>query len=372
MKIFYIIIKEITECSRDIRSLIILLVMPLLLTTILAVTFQDKLSSNMDFSNVKVFYTVNCDEDERPIINEYLALLQNLGIETIDNSTSVKNGEVTSINNQGVTLEINSLSNIKIVHDTESKGQGKLISSLLDTFLKRYYVLSEVAHDNSLHAAILEELQHSDYVIEKSLDNLKTPSSKDYYGIVMITLSFMFSSVMGTYNIMRERTTGTLTKLSSTPISKASILIGKLIGTSIFLFLEGSFILFISNKLLDVYMGPDLIPILLILFSEIIFAVSLGIFIGYVVKDTQSALLFLLTFILIMAFLGGAFIPLSTLNSDFIYKTSTLSLLNYVNTSIFNFIYNKNIAMGINTMILNLVISLILMLSTGAAMEVKK
>lgn len=363
MKLFYIIIKEIKECSRDLRTLLILFIMPLLLTGILAVTFKDKLSNHIDLSNIKVFYTLNCNENEASIINEYLSLLQSLGIETREGNL---------LNSSGVALEIDSLSDIKLIYTSQFKSQGKIIYSLLHTFLNQYSVLQEILPGNDLSPNTLEKLQQYNYVAEKSLENLKTPSSKDYYGIVMITLSFMFSSIIGAYKIMGERNGGTLTKLYFAPVSKGSILVGKLIGTSLFLCLEGSFIVLISNKFIGVYMGNNLLPILLTIFSQIIFAVSLGIFIGYVIKDPQSALLFLVIIVIIMGFLGGAFVPLSSLNSEFIYKTSVLSPLTQVNNSIFNYIYNENIIMVYNTCLLNLVISAILLLTTAAAMEVKK
>lgn len=363
MKAIYIIVKELMECSRDVRSLIILLIMPLLLTSILAITFKDKLSNNIDLSSVKVYYEMNCSENEKVIIDEYLGVLENLGIKTI---------KERPIRLDGVSLEINSLSDIKVNYVSEFKSQGNLIHSLLDTFLKRYSTLLAATSKGNLSPQDLEVLQGSEYVIEKSLSDFKSPSSKDYYGIVMVTLTFMFSSVMGVYSIMRERNSGTLSKLYISPVSKESILIAKLIGTSLFLFLECTIILFISNKFMKVYMGPDLFPILIVLLSEIILAVSLGIFIGYMVKDTQSALLCIVIMVIVMGFLGGAFIPLSSLNSDFIYKASAISPLTYTNNAIFNFIYNSNIEAVVIGVLLNLVISSIVLIITGTAMEVRK
>lgn len=363
MKLFYILIKEMKECARDVRSLVFLLIMPLLLTGILSVTFKDKLTNKIDISSIKVFYTLNCNLNDTAVMNEYLSLLKSLGIET-------ENGVPSNIDS--ISLEVNSLSDVKIKYTNKYKSQGKIIYSLLETYLTRYDLLKEINLGKSLSPESLDKLQSYNYVIEKSLEDLKTPSSTDYYGIVMITLSFMFSAIIGAYKIQGERTSGTLSKLSSAPVSKNSILLGKLFGTSLFLFLEGSLIVLISNNLMKVYMGPNLVPILLILLTEIIFAVSLGLFIGYIVKDTQSAILLLVIFVIIIGFLGGALVPLSNLNSDFIYKASVFSPLTYINNSIFNFIYNNNITMVYNTCLLNLTLSSTLLLLTGAAMEVRK
>lgn len=363
MKVFFIIIKEMKESFRDLRSLIILFIMPLLLSSILSVTFKDKLSTNVDFSGTTVFYTFNCTEEETTVMNQYIIFLKDLGFQTKEATTSHK---------EGIQLYFNSLSNIKIEAENKYSSQVKILHALMDTFSKRYNTLQNIASSSFLSPETIQELQRENYVIEKSLVDFKSPSSKDYYGIVILTLSFMFTSVLGAYKVQAERKSGTLVKLSSMPISKNSMLLGKLLGTSLFLFLEGSLILYISNRFLGVYMGDNLLPILLALSSEITLAVSFGIFIGYTISDTQSALLLLVITVIIMGFLGGSFVPLSNLNSDFIYRLSSLSPLTYVNNSIFNYIYNKNIAMLYDTSLLNIVISSILLIITNAVMEVRK
>ncbi len=105
-------------------------------------------------------------------------------------------------------------------------------------------------------------------------------------GVILMTISALLTSI----TIAREKETGTLEQLLTTPVKPREILIGKLIPYVVIAFLDGAMIVTVAVLLFDVpFVGSHLL-LVLFGFVYITAALSLGILISSVSKTQQVAM----------------------------------------------------------------------------------
>lgn len=375
MKILAVVLKELLQAVRDIKTLIIMIFMPTLLTLILGITFEDTFISSIDLSEIKVNYMLNCNEEEKNFFNEFVNVAKelNINIEEISNDEH-KYKQVIKENNIGsgeekILIYVNNLYDIEVLYNRQLESSGAIVMSLLDTVIDRHRVMGIALH-NGGDGAKLKGITEENFINIESLNGKSAPSSMDYYGVVMITMTIMFGAVIGAYGIIKERDSNTLGKILTLPISPKAILFGKIIGASLIMFIQIGVAFCISN-FIGVYWGKNIISVLLLLFSEGILAIAFGIAIGYFIRDNKSAWMVLLLIIMISGFLGGAFIPLELIDNNLVNVLSEISPLAYINKSIFQLIYSGRSILANYCIMLNIIVSITLITFLSFVMEVK-
>ncbi|MEC0093079.1 ABC transporter permease [Paenibacillus macquariensis] len=135
----------------------------------------------------------------------------------------------------------------------------------------------------------------------------------DRFGPIMIgVFIFFFVFLIAGISFLRERTTGTLERLLSTPIKRWEIVIGYVGGFGIFTLIQALLISFFSIKVLGIMMVGNFGYVLLITILLSMTALTLGMLLSAFASNELQMMQFIPLIIVPQIFLSGL-LPLNTL-----------------------------------------------------------
>jgi ABC-2 type transport system permease protein len=251
------------------------------------------------------------------------------------------------------------LKRFTIIKNDKYSLQADIFKSILDTFIQRFNLQVEIAKENPAAIQAMSYDEAFKAVDRVSLDKKRTPRAIDYYAVTMITLIVLYGTMGSSYGIIGERTRKTEGRVLTSPVSKAEFLAAKVIGSVLITVLQIAVVVLVSRFILGAYFGENILPVALILLSEIVMAVSLGVGVAFLIKNESAANGILNGIIPVIAFLGGAYVPLDMPNGETFLKFTNISPLRWVNRSIINTIYSGDTSTVFQTIIINLAIAVI-------------
>ena len=125
--------------------------------------------------------------------------------------------------------------------------------------------------------------------------------------------AFFFTFLLSAVSFLRERTTGTLERLLATPLRRAELVVGYLIGFSLFALIQAAVIIAFTIWVLQVRYEGSLATIFLIEAMVVICAVSIGLFASAFARTELQAIQFIPLVVLPQAFLAGFLVPVDQL-----------------------------------------------------------
>lgn len=177
--------------------------------------------------------------------------------------------------------------------------------------------------DSSKNRAVLQVLQKS---TEKSDVSMMKPEvdylrgSKDItmfdgLGPVLIGFfTFFFVFILSGVSFVRERLSGTLERLLSTPVRRWEIVVGYIIGFGIFAFIQSIIIVSFSVYILDLYVAGSIWLTLLITCMLSLTALTLGTFLSAYANNEFQMIQFIPLVIVPQVFFSGLF-PMESMNT---------------------------------------------------------
>ncbi|MFB6729747.1 ABC transporter permease [Bacillus mobilis] len=176
--------------------------------------------------------------------------------------------------------------------------------------------------DSSKNRAVLQMLQKSteknDVSIMKSEVNY-LHGSKDFtmfdgLGPVLIGFfTFFFVFILSGVSFVRERLSGTLERLLSTPVRRWEIVLGYIIGFGIFAFIQSIIIVSFSVYILDLFVAGSIWLTLLITCMLSLTALTLGTFLSAYANNEFQMIQFIPLVIVPQIFFSGLF-PIESMN----------------------------------------------------------
>ncbi|MGL4336733.1 MAG: ABC transporter permease [Turicibacter sp.] len=118
---------------------------------------------------------------------------------------------------------------------------------------------------------------------------------------------FFFVFLISGIGLLRERTTGTLERLMSTPISKIEVVMGYLIGYGIFAIIQTVLVVIFSIQVLDIMLVGSIWHVILINLLAALVALSLGILLSTFASSEFQMVQFIPLVIVPQLFLSGIF-----------------------------------------------------------------
>jgi ABC-2 type transport system permease protein len=118
---------------------------------------------------------------------------------------------------------------------------------------------------------------------------------------------FFFVFLIAGVSFLRERTTGTLERLLSTPLKRYEIVVGYVLGFGIFTTFQAIIIVWFSIKVLNIMMFGSFYYVLLITFMMAITALTLGTFLSSFAKNELQMIQFIPIVIVPQVFFSGLF-----------------------------------------------------------------
>ncbi|MEC5303538.1 ABC transporter permease [Bacillus thuringiensis] len=176
--------------------------------------------------------------------------------------------------------------------------------------------------DSSKNRAVLQVLQKS---TEKNDVSIMKPEvnylhgSKDFtmfdgLGPVLIGFfTFFFVFILSGVSFVRERLSGTLERLLSTPVRRWEIVAGYIIGFGIFAFIQSIIIVSFSVYILDLYVAGSIWLTLLITCMLSLTALTLGTFLSAYANNEFQMIQFIPLVIVPQIFFSGLF-PMGSMN----------------------------------------------------------
>jgi ABC-2 type transport system permease protein len=147
---------------------------------------------------------------------------------------------------------------------------------------------------------------------------------------ILVVIAFLFIFLFTSVTFLRERSFGTLERLIVSPLTRAEIIIGYILGFSVFATIQSLIILGFAVYVLDVKIAGSIWAVIVVQLLLTLAAVNLGIFCSSFAKNELQAIQFIPIVLLPQIFLDGMFWPISTL-PDYLQVLSYIMPLTYAN-----------------------------------------
>jgi len=368
MSILNIAFKEIKERFRDKRTMLIMTLFPIILILILGTAFSKAMSDTIDLGKNEVIYTVKGEGNVSKAFDSLKEDLKNYKVSFIYEKDENKALKAIGDSNYSCYIVFDENNKeIKLYKNDRYNLNASLIEGILNTFVQRYNVISEIASVNPRAIGQLNSEKHPQYISVESLDKKKQPRAIDYYGITMTTLIILYASMTAGYGMSSERTRKTLNRIFISPLKKQEIFTGKVLGFLAITLIQIAIVLSFGKFVLKINWGDNILPVIAVLAAEIVMAVSIGVAISFIAKSEAAMAGVLNMVIVVIAFLGGAYFPIDQINSATLNAIARFSPIRWVNDTMFNVIYLGDFSKMIPTILINLIIGLILMLISSMA-----
>lgn len=359
MNIIRIMTKEMKQIVRNKKSMLLMLFYPIVLMVVLGTALSGAFDNSAGFSEIKVLYTNPAGTPLAEVFRGFVARGQEMGMDftlapDVERGIeSIKSGAYAcyvKVTNTGVELYKN---------DSQA-FRGLMVETMLGTFTQRYNAIYEILRVNPAVAGkLISQSTNGDYVKTSSLGERKQPRALDYYAVTMLTLIILYGSTRAAYAIFNEKLMKTESRLYCTPVKKSTILLGKILGMLWVAVFQVIFVVLFCKYVLGTYWGDHLGIILLLLISEVAFAVSLGVGMAYLVRGEVGASQGILNVLIpVLVFLGGGYVPIDSFGKT-VLLIAKISPIKWVNTAIFQVIYNNDLGTVLQSTILNVCLAVV-------------
>ncbi|WP_028400270.1 ABC transporter permease [Ectobacillus panaciterrae] len=207
--------------------------------------------------------------------------------------------------------------NAVITEDSEAKAKEKIKNGDIDGIIQgsnNKIAVTLEGSDPSKNSAVLKVLQQStEQPNQAKPDIFYYHGSKDFsmfdsLGPVLIGFfSFFFVFLLSGIAFIRERLSGTLERLLSTPIRRWEIVIGYIIGFGIFAILQSVLIVSFSIYVLNMYMIGSIWSIWLTTCALSLTALTLGTFLSAYANNEFQMIQFIPLIVVPQLFFSGLF-----------------------------------------------------------------
>ncbi|WP_455537849.1 ABC transporter permease [Terrisporobacter sp.] len=308
MRINAVVCRIIRQFLRDKRTLVLLIIAPMLVLTLMNFVFNDEdatLNIGVENSNVKKILS-SMDKDNNINIMSKKKAEKKFENKDLDAYISgdkkelniLLNGDDNSIIAQ---LNKNVQESVKNYMSQRAKENKEKLEDLVDNPMIKMSNLNLVNKINSIDLNSTE-IKSSNYFGDSDMKTI------DYIGPLLIGLFiFFFVFLISGVSFLRERTTGTLERLLATPIKRYEIVLGYLIGFGIFTIVQSAIISIFSIYVLKIYNSGSLGLILLVSTIISLCALSFGMFVSSYANNELQVMQFVPVVILPQTFFCGLF-----------------------------------------------------------------
>ncbi|MGB9780229.1 ABC transporter permease [Caldanaerobacter sp.] len=353
MRIFTIMLKEIKEIFYNKQVLMLMILLPIVLIGILGFAFSS--TSDIKLGYIKVIYTDEGDRILSQSFNIFIKETDKMGVKFVEIKDVDKGiSEIEKRKYDGYVF----LKGKDITFYKNENGdiKAEIAASMIDSFIDTFKGMTAIASQNPAFLKNSGDINlNKEFVKITSIDRKVKQTSFDYYSVTMLTLIILYGAMSGVFSIDMERTKKTGARILASPVKKYEILMGKVLGVTFSTFIQALIIVIFSKYVFGANWGKDIVTIFVIIISEIILVVGLGVSMGFIIKNGAMAQGLLNGIIPFIAFLGGSYYPVKEMGSQFIEKLSNYSPITWTNAAIFNVILGSNYQYVPKALMVNLI-----------------
>jgi len=340
LRILDIAFKDLMQLSRDFKTFMFLLIMPIIFTFIFGFAFGGFGSGGSD-SRIPVGYL---SEDDHWVTNSLHDLLDKSEVIRLqdgygsvsDLEKAISDGDIAAAiivpNGYGKAFLKNKLKQLVVIADTSSSTwttiQADLLSigSRLDSAVRTATIIDQVdseeipfkyAFKKSLAAwdeppiAIKET---TSLVVEKASDQSLALAHTAPGMMLQFAIAGLLTAAQV---IVTERKSRTLQRLLTTATQRMHIVIGHYLAIFILIFTQFILLITFGQFALKVDYLRDPVATLLVAFSAALCISALGLLIGIFARSEEQAVTFSLIPMFVFSGLGGAWVPLEVTGATF-------------------------------------------------------
>lgn len=365
LNILIIAWKEIKFGLRNIRTLFFTVAFPVILILVLGTALSNTFSTSIPVQDIHVLYQ---DQTANSAFRQLISAAKNSGIHFTKVTSQINGKKEVKQNKYDGYVEA-SQSGINLYLNNENSVAGNIIQGMLSSYVDRYNIITEIGKTAPQKLpTILNKKQGNQVIQETSLTPNKQPNSMDYYSIVLTTMIVLYGAISASMLIVGERIRKTAIRLIVAPLNKAEIFTGKVLGNLVSTTICVALVMVISKFLYRANWGDHLGLVFLVLFTEIIFAVSFGLGLSFLTKENTIPTFIILIFVQLASFFGGSYFKIDNPHGFFKFITD-LSPLTWMNHGLIKLIYTNDFSATIPAMAINLIGALLFLLIAIVALR---
>lgn len=330
----------VTQCIRDKRTFALIIIVPSLVMALLGYFYTTSTS------NVITVGVVDNDLGMGPMklsqfVVDELALQPNVTVVQLggeDPDQAIKDKKVDAAVIFGSDFTSGVLTGRQANMEIVSEGTDQMKTAL-----------AAKAAGSAAMSAVAKKMQNQDTNASGALLNLdsRTIYASGYttldlfapylLGIIAFVFVFIFTGV----TFLRERSFGTFERLLVSPLTRSEMIVGYMLGFSVFAIIQSAIILAFAIFVLKVKIAGDIYAVVLLQLLLTVVSVNLGIFCSSFARNELQAVQFIPLLILPQIFLDGMLWPVSTL-PNYLQAISYLMPLTYANDALQNIMVRGN------------------------------
>ncbi|OUS76476.1 hypothetical protein B1748_12420 [Paenibacillus sp. MY03] len=350
MNVWRIAMKELMT-SRDPAMLIFMLATPVLLILILGSVLSGNFNGKEAVGTVRVLYSASGDE----AVKEHWESWIGRSIDETDGLEGTERGD-RGIIVKGIAFDEAKMGEQAAIDEVKN-GDYIGYATIGDEGI-RYYGNDRIGAENAIvQGLLLAYADHrklslvfpeaagaaegaassGEHFETRKLQAPPKPNAIDYYSVAVTTMIIMYISMTAGLLIENERVRHTANRLLVAPVTKAEIFAGKITGSLLLHLFFVILIVLLSKYMYGADWGDNPVMVLLVLASQIVFAISLGLGSSYMLGSKASGAV-IMTIIQLAALFGGSYFQ-NVDNGDSFSKLTRFSPLDWTNDGLLSVIY---------------------------------
>ncbi|MCO6564795.1 MAG: ABC transporter permease [Apibacter sp.] len=282
---FSFIKKEIYHITRDFRTMLMLLIMPIALLMIFgfAITTEIKNASFIVLDNSKTIQSIQLIEQINA--SKYFDLTGYFNkLEEVEQCFRLGEAKLAVVIPHGFDKDLyhQGSSEVQLIVDASDPNEASTIVSYIQTIIAEYQKQQ------------INKASPGSYIIKSQVKMLYNPQLKSAYNFVpgiMGLVLMLICSMMTSISIVKEQEQGTMEILLVSPLKPISIVLAKVVPYFLISIIDVFSILIISITVLEVPIEGNLFLLLFLCTIFILSTLSLGILISSITETQQSAML---------------------------------------------------------------------------------
>ncbi len=282
---FSFIKKEIFHITRDFRTMLMLLIMPIALLMIFgfAITTEIKNTSFIVLDDSKTIESRQLIE--RLNASKYFDLTGYLNkLEEVEQFFRLGKAKLAVVIPQGFDKDLyhQGVSEVQLIVDASDPNEASTVVSYLQQIIGDYQNQQ------------MNKLGSGSYIIKSQVKMLYNPQLESAYnfvpgimGLVLMLICCMMTSI----SIVKEKEQGTMEILLVSPVKPISIVLAKVVPYFIISLIDVFSILIISVTILEVPIAGNLVLLIFLCTIFILSTLSLGLLISSITETQQAAML---------------------------------------------------------------------------------
>lgn len=354
---------EVLNAFRDKAAISSMIIFPIAFMIILGAALSGAFNNIVDTNPVQVIYYDNGEKEAKEVFETFKdnSNIKNITFKEID--TLEEGKKEVSKDSNGILMELKR-NNIKVYKNEKEGLSVGIVMGALNSIAERYGAI------NAIVQVAPEKLENIDndfskgYIKTNKIELGRQLTSYGYYGIVEITMMFLYGSLFGFFSIYHGRRMRIEGRVFSTGVTKIEYVLCKFASNFIITIITLIPAFLFSIFVMKTYWGDDPLALGAILLSFNVFCSALGVSFGYFFNDDNLGQLILNSIIIpALTFLGGGYMYIGQNTTGVFDFVTKLSPVRWVNRSIINIAYDNNYAMFKQAVIINLALGGLLLLS---------